>query len=101
MSATTAALRRPSAGADVRDAVWRGVVGVTVAVLLWQLVTRLDDWVGVAVPLVAPLPPPSEVFADFAELAGSGGYWNSWSLSMQRVGLGFARRSSSGVAWVC
>jgi NitT/TauT family transport system permease protein len=85
MSATTPQLRADLGGRALR----RGVVGVVVAVLVWELTTQLDDWAGLAVPFVAQLPAPTAVVTDFAALAGSPGYWNSWSLSLQRVLLGF------------
>ncbi|MGB8387021.1 hypothetical protein [Mycobacterium sp.] len=68
----------------------RGAIGIAVFALAWELATRLDDWIGIRVPLVAQLPPPSAVVADFGKLATSPGYWNSWSLSFQRVLAGFA-----------
>jgi NitT/TauT family transport system permease protein len=67
----------------------RGAVGILVAVLLWEVATRLDEWIGLAVPFVAKLPAPTEVLADLGGLVSSPGYWNSWSLSLQRVALGF------------
>ena len=85
MSATAPQLRADIAGPALR----RGVLGVLVAVLVWELTTQLDEWAGLAVPFVAKLPAPTAVVTDFAALAGSPGYWNSWSLSLQRVLLGF------------
>ena len=70
-------------------ALWRGLVGILVAVALWEVGTQLDDWAGPAVPFVAALPAPTAVLADLAELVTSPGYWSSWSLSLQRVALGF------------
>jgi NitT/TauT family transport system permease protein len=67
----------------------RGAVGILVAVLLWEVATRLDEWIGLAVPFVARLPSPTEVVVDLGGLVSSPGYWNSWSLSLQRVALGF------------
>ncbi|OBI97302.1 ABC transporter permease [Mycobacterium sp. 1465703.0] len=67
----------------------RGVVGVVIFTVVWELTTRLDDWTGIGVPLVAGLPPPSAVAVDFVKLLVSPGYWNSWSLSFQRVLAGF------------
>ena len=67
----------------------RGAVGILVAVLLWEVATRLDEWVGLAVPFVARLPSPTDVVVDLGGLVSSPGYWNSWSLSLQRVALGF------------
>lgn len=75
---------------DLRSAgARRGAVGILVAVLLWEVATRLDEWIGLAVPFVAKLPSPTEVIVDLGGLVGSPGYWNSWSLSLQRVALGF------------
>jgi NitT/TauT family transport system permease protein len=75
---------------DLRSTAFRrGLVGIVVAVLLWEVATQLDEWIGVAVPFLAKLPAPSAVFTDFVELVPTPGYWNSWSLSLQRVGLGF------------
>jgi NitT/TauT family transport system permease protein len=67
----------------------RGVVGVAIFTAVWEVTTRLDDWTGIGVPLVAGLPPPSAVAVDFLKLFASPGYWNSWSLSFQRVLAGF------------
>jgi NitT/TauT family transport system permease protein len=68
----------------------RGAIGILVFAVAWELATRLDDWTGISVPLVGQLPPPSAVVVDFMKLATSLGYWNSWSLSFQRVLAGFA-----------
>lgn len=98
MSATTAgprpgvrpvARRRPVVPAR-GEALRRGVLGILVALLLWEVGTQLDEWTGLAVPFVAELPPPTAVAADFGELLTTPGYWSSWSLSLQRVGLGFS-----------
>jgi NitT/TauT family transport system permease protein len=67
----------------------RGALGVLVVLALWQVTTQLDEWTGVAVPMMARLPAPTAVFADFTRLATLPGYWSSWSLSLQRVFLGF------------
>ena len=68
----------------------RGAIGILLFAVAWELATRLHEWVGIRVPLVAQLPPPSAVAVDFLKLAGSPGYWNSWSLSFQRVLAGYA-----------
>jgi NitT/TauT family transport system permease protein len=68
----------------------RGAVGVLVVGLVWEVATRLHDWTGVVVPRVSELPPPTAVAVDFVKLAANPGYWNSWSLSFQRVLVGFA-----------
>ncbi|BBZ46551.1 ABC transporter permease [Mycobacterium parmense] len=67
----------------------RGLLGIAIFALSWELATRLHGWTGVDVPLAGQLPPPSAVAGDFLKLAASPGYWNSWSLSLQRVLAGF------------
>lgn len=89
---TTLDLRAEGAGTAVR----RGLIGVLVVTCAWQVATQLDEWLGVTVPMLSPLPAPTEVFTDFADLATSMGYWNSWWLSLQRVALGFAMALLSG-----
>ncbi|HUH71057.1 MAG TPA: ABC transporter permease [Mycobacterium sp.] len=68
----------------------RGAIGIVIFAVVWELATRLDAWTDISVPLVGQLPPPSAVVVDFLKLATSPGYWNSWSLSFQRVLAGFA-----------
>lgn len=77
MSANTTALKR-------------GAIGIVVFVIAWELATRFGGWTGVTLPIVGKLPPPTAVAADFLHLAANPGYWNSWSLSFQRVLAGFA-----------
>lgn len=74
----------------------RGAVGIAAFTVLWELATRLHAWIGVSVPLVGGLPRPSAVFVDFLKLLASPGYWNSWSLSFQRVLAGFAVALAAG-----
>jgi sulfonate transport system permease protein len=68
----------------------RGAIGIVIFAVAWELATRIGNWTHISVPLVGQLPPPSAVVADFLKLVGSPGYWNSWSLSFQRVSAGFA-----------
>jgi NitT/TauT family transport system permease protein len=58
----------------------RAALSLVVIALVWEAVARVG---------LVLLPPPSEVAADFGELVRSGGYWNSWLLSGQRVLWGF------------
>jgi NitT/TauT family transport system permease protein len=69
----------------------RGALGVAAAVVLWQAGAQLDA------PLLAKLPPPTDVAADLVSLAGDGGYWNSWLLSFERVFWGFVFALALGV----
>lgn len=68
----------------------RGVTGIAIFIVVWEITTRLDYWTGISVPLVGALPSPSAVGSDLVKLVASPGYWNSWSLSFQRVLAGFA-----------
>lgn len=84
----TTLLRR----ADHADAsaLRRGAIGIVVFAAVWELTTRLGNWTGVSMPVVGQLPAPSAVIVDFLKLLARPGYWNSWSLSFQRVLAGFA-----------
>ncbi|OBJ06410.1 nitrate ABC transporter permease [Mycobacterium sp. 1482292.6] len=72
------------------SALRRGAIGIVVFAAGWELATRLGNWTGVSVPVVGQLPAPSAVIVDFLKLLARPGYWNSWSLSFQRVLAGFA-----------
>jgi sulfonate transport system permease protein len=72
-------------------AVRRGILGVLAALLVWELGARLD------LPLLAAWPPPTEVAKDLVEVASSGGYWNSWLLSFERVFWGFVIALAVGI----
>jgi NitT/TauT family transport system permease protein len=80
-----------------RTAWRRGAIGVVLFVALWQMVTSVDEWIGVQVPYLGKLPPPSDVLTGFTELVGSGGYWESWSLSFGRVIWGFVAAMIVGI----
>lgn len=71
-------------------AIRRAAIGIVAFVIAWEVLTRLGGWTGLTVPFVGTLPPPSAVAVDFVRLSASAGYWNSWSLSFQRVLAGFA-----------
>ncbi|BBZ50254.1 ABC transporter permease [Mycobacterium heidelbergense] len=86
------------AGNVETTALRRGAIGVVAFAVAWEIATRLHGWTGVTVPLVGQLPPPSAVVVDFLKLAGSPGYWNSWSLSFQRVLAGFGAALAVGGA---
>ena len=82
--------RNDNRAAGSSAALRRGAIGILAFAVAWELATRLHSWAGIGVPLVGQLPPPSAVVADFLKLATGQGYWNSWSLSFQRVLAGFA-----------
>ena len=72
-------------------AIRRGALGIAVFLALWELGARLGA------PLVGVVPAPTEVAGAFAELVGSGGYWESWLASAQRVLWGFLAAMAVGV----
>ena len=69
----------------------RGILGVLAALLVWQLGAQLDA------PFLARVPPPTAVVEDLVTLAQTGGYWNSWLLSFERVFWGFAFALALGI----
>jgi NitT/TauT family transport system permease protein len=73
------------------SALWLGFAGVAAFGLLWELGTWLD------VPVAGKVPSPVSVARAFVGLAGSGGYWDSWSASAVRVAWGFAAALLAGV----
>ena len=68
----------------------RGIIGLVAFIIFWEVATSLDEWAGVSVPVLAPLPPPTSVLEAFGDLLGSGGFWQSAYLSFARVMWGFA-----------
>jgi NitT/TauT family transport system permease protein len=72
-------------------ALWRGLAGLAAFGVLWELGTRLNA------PVIGKVPSPVEVARAFAGLAGSAGYWSSWSASAIRVVWGFAAALVIGV----
>lgn len=88
-----ARVRKVVGGTSLR----RGIIGLAVFVVVWQVVTSLDEWVGVSVPVVAHLPPPSSVVDAFVSLVGTGGFWQSAYLSFVRVMWGFLAAMVIGI----
>lgn len=68
---------------------WRGLIALSVFVLLWEMGARSGSWFGFEVPFLGKLPPPSEVVQAAAEVVDKPGYWSSWWLSIKRVLTGF------------
>lgn len=75
----------------------RGIIGMVVFVVFWEVATSLDEWAGVSVPFLARLPPPSSVVDAFFDLVGSGGFWQSAYLSFARVMWGFVAAMVIGI----
>jgi NitT/TauT family transport system permease protein len=76
---------------------WRGVIAITVFILLWEIGARWKEWFGYSLPYVGLLPPPSEVAAAWAKVLPKWGYWESWYQSFKRVLSGFLAAMIIGI----
>lgn len=76
---------------------WRGVTAIAVALLLWEIGSRWEQWFGVRLRFVGLVPPPTAVLAAWAEVIVLPGYWQSWYLSFQRVLTGFLAAMIIGI----
>jgi NitT/TauT family transport system permease protein len=68
---------------------WRGVAGILVFLLVWELASYAKTGLGIDVPFFGKLPPPTAVAGAAAEVVVQPGYWLSWVESYKRVLLGF------------
>jgi NitT/TauT family transport system permease protein len=75
----------------------RGALGIVGFVLCWQLATGLDEWTGIAAPVVGNIPPPSSVLGAFVELVVQPGFWISAYQSFTRVIWGFVAAAVVGI----
>jgi len=69
----------------------RGIVSITIALLLWEAGRALD------LPLLHALPAPSEVIGVVGGLVTTRSYWESWASSCSRVGVGFVLAQIVGI----
>ena len=76
---------------------YRAIVALLVFVLLWELGSRSKQWLGVSLPWVGKVPPPSAVLRVWAGLLGDVGYWQSLYLSLGRVLAGFIAAMVVGI----
>jgi len=76
---------------------WRGVLAITVFLVLWEIGSRSESWLGVAMPWVSRVPAPTAVTATFLDLMKDPGYWFSWYLSSKRVFEGFVAAMLIGI----
>jgi len=70
-------------------AMQRAVTSLVVCVGMWELGSRMHELIGVRVPGIGELPPPSMVLASWMNVMTDQGYWLSWLLSLMRVLGGF------------
>ena len=80
-----------------RFALRRGVIAITVFVLLWEVVARMHGWTGYRPPGIGNLPAPTAVLHSWLGVLTDAGYWQSWLLSLGRVFGGFMAALVLGV----
>ena len=69
----------------------RGVVSVSVLVILWEIGRAMK------LPLVAAVPAPSEILGVIWKLVASPAFWQNWVASYQRVLVGFVSAQIVGI----
>lgn len=67
----------------------RGIVGLTVFIMLWEAGSLSKSWLGISLPWISLIPAPSDVLKVWVGLLGDMGYWESWYKSLSRVLSGF------------
>ena len=77
--------------ADIKknSRLWRGITAIVLALVLWEVGSRGDQWAGFELPFIGLIPPPTAVLVAWAEVIPKVGYWESWYLSFTRVLAGF------------
>ncbi|MGD9867935.1 MAG: ABC transporter permease [Hyphomicrobiales bacterium] len=75
----------------------RAAVAIAAAILIWELGSRSGEWLGVPVPVLGKVPPPSAVLVSWYGLLGDAGYWQSWYMSFLRVLGGFGAAMIIGI----
>lgn len=71
--------------------VLRGLISIAAVVALWQIVVL------VKVPYLENLPYPKEVALDGIHAAGTKAYWFNWSISLERIFIGFIAAQLIGI----
>ncbi len=75
----------------------RALVSVIVFLFLWEAGSRSSEWLGVTLPWIGNVPPPSSVMVAWGALLGDVSYWESWYLSLMRVMSGFIAAMLVGI----
>lgn len=75
----------------------RALVSYVVVLLVWQLGSTSEHWLGHALPWIGNVPAPGAVLHVWARLVFERGYWESWASSSWRVFVGFAAAVLTGV----
>lgn len=67
----------------------RGVIAVSVFMILWELGSNSQQWLGIKPFWSSVIPAPTTVVATWGTLLVDMNYWQSWYLSCSRVLTGF------------
>ena len=79
------------------EKLWRGITAIIIALVLWEIGSRWDEWFGFQLPFIGLIPPPTAVIAAWADVIFLPGYWESWYLSFKRVLAGFLAAQIIGI----
>ena len=97
------------------SSVWRGIVSITVFLLLWQLGSMSKVWIKLDafewlrnflthvglkpgyLPWIGAVPAPTEVLQAWLKVINDHGYWQSWYMSFFRVISGFTAAMLVGI----
>ncbi|MDD9857268.1 MAG: ABC transporter permease [Gammaproteobacteria bacterium] len=91
-------LRRLRWSALKRNAkLWRGAAAIALTLVLWECGSRASQQLGMQLPFIGLIPPPTAVLAAWAEVIPQFGYWESWYLSFKRVLAGFLSAMVVGI----
>lgn len=75
----------------------RAGISIVGFVVLWEIGSRSNQWLGFSLPWVGQVPAPTAVLAAWAGLITDPGYWQSWYLSLMRVLAGFFAAMAVGI----
>jgi NitT/TauT family transport system permease protein len=75
----------------------RALVSYVVVLLVWQLGSTSERWLGYPLPWIGHVPAPGAVLHAWARVVVERGYWESWASSSWRVFVGFAAAVLTGV----
>lgn len=75
----------------------RAIVSIVVFTLLWEFGSRSKQLIGVQLPWIGIVPPPTAVLAAWGDLVFDPGYWQSWYQSGFRVFSGFLAAMVVGI----
>ncbi len=78
---------------------WRGMLAITVFLVLWEIGSRFDEWFGKewTLPFIGLIPAPTAVFSKWLDILPKVGYWDSWIQSFKRVLTGFGAAMILGI----